>query len=399
MKILKLCLANPYKVENGISKLVINRTLELEKQGHEVTVVYFRVVYIASAKIREIRRESCGTSICLEVAFTRLVFLSLWGVIGLMKRLPLQCILSELLAREFGEYISEKSRMYDVCHFYHIRTIQLWKKISNRPGLVIDLIDSYTLNYENRLRQETNLVLKLLVMFELHQIRKIERKVDSYLSRRERVILLTVAQKDNLYINSKAVPKEVVPVGIQIEEGLSKRIKESHGLKVVFFGNLDYEPNVTACKVLAKVARRLSRQDISFTVGGRNVSRRLVRQLNKDGMTVVSPVRDMRSFVEEADIAALPMMSGSGMQSKMLEAIAWKCLVIATERVASPVGLVMGKEYIRAETVDEFTDAIRRVSEKKVDTHRIKMAALQRIEKFRWSRTVKELLDIYNRLI
>ena len=398
MRILKLCLSQPHRVGNGISKLVVNRTIELERRGHRVDVVYFKVLAGTKKDIRLRRRQSGGEDICLEIGLVRIIWVFVKRVWKLTGKIPVQCMLSAVYREVFGDYISFTSEQYDICHFYHLRTLGLWRCVGNSgPAVAIDLIDSYTLNYRNRLIAGENILLRWLIKLELLLIERIERNIDGWLSGSQRKVVLTVASRDSQLIDSGDITKAVVPVGIDMETGgrvLGLKAVDNR-LRVVFFGNLDYEPNITACKILAKVASLNKNTCVSFAVGGRNASRSLREMLRKEQIEVVSPVVDMESFVKGADIALLPMVSGSGMQSKILEAIVWNCIVIATKRVAEPLGLEEGKEYIRAEEAMEFSKAIDSVHRGEYEIEKIKKAAVRRVEAFKWSDTVDLLLGVY----
>lgn len=400
MKILKLCLGRPRTIGNGISKLVINRTRELERQGHEVDIAYFHLRLGLRRRVVESYRESGGKDICLEVGLGLVILVSASSLLRLAGKIPAQCLLSDTYGIIFGGVIREISEVYDVCHCYHLRTIGLWSFMSMKPALVIDLIDSYTLNYKNRLSYEQNWLLRCLVSLELAQIRYLEQNMHTWIRGRDNTVILTVAERDRTYVKCGNVSKFVVPVGIEL--GASARLEdretigESEKLDLVFFGNLDYEPNITACEMIADIASITKSSTARFRVGGKNASSRLCKRLYAQGVDVVSPVGEMKKFVEDADIAIFPMLSGSGMQSKILEAIAWGCLVIATERIASPLGLRENQEYIRAETAVEFAEVIEDIHRGAQDIDGIREAAFEKIKEFRWSETVDKLLAVYS---
>lgn len=401
MKVLKLCLVNPWAVGNGISKLIVNRTVELEKKDHSVDILYFKIVAGSKRELKTRHRASGGRDICLEVGILQVAQVACKRILFLLGRVPIQCIMSYIYEYVFGKHIKSISEKYEVCHFYHIRTLGLWRCVSQRPAIVIDLIDSYTLNYRNRLASTSCMLIKYLIRLELARIEKVERNIERWTTGREKEVVLTVAAKDSGYVSSSGIAKAIVPVGIDLpnrQERSSPR--EFNGkIEVVFFGNLNYEPNVTACKLLAEVASLTRDRCISYRVGGRNASLELVRRLKAEKIKVVSPVEDMKTFVSQADIAVLPMVSGSGMQSKILEAIAWNCLVVATQRVALPLSLEEGQQYIRAEDSREFAKSLIDILEGKFDIERIKAAATSRIAVFEWSRTVDTLLGVYRDMV
>ena len=121
MKILKICLSQSHRVGNGISKLVVNRTVELERRGCIVDVMYFKVVAGKRKEVCLRRRQSGGKDICLEIGLVRIFWVGIKGVWKMTGKIPVQCMLSAVYREVFGDYISGTSQQYDVCHFYHIR--------------------------------------------------------------------------------------------------------------------------------------------------------------------------------------------------------------------------------------------------------------------------------------
>ena len=150
-----------------------------------------------------------------------------------------------------------------------------------------------------------------------------------------------------------------------------------------------------ACELLEVISSLSYYGHVRFTVAGRNASMRLVRRMESIGINVVSPVGCMESCVRIHVAVILPMVSGSGMQSKLLEAIAWEKIVIATARVAEPLGLIDNIDYLKAESADEFGRRINELLEGCIDTNTIIRNARQKIKRLQWADTVSVLVCYY----
>ena len=103
----------------------------------------------------------------------------------------------------------------------------------------------------------------------------------------------------------------------------------------------------------------------------------------------------MKALVCAHDIVILPMQSGSGMQSKLLEAIAWNKLVFASKLVAEPLGLVEGEEYIRIESSSDLDDQLKAVACGEVRVSEITRRSSERLKVYSWDMTGRLLRDIY----
>ena len=267
--------------------------------------------------------------------------------------------------------------------------------------VVLDLIDSYALNLRSRDAEKN---LGVLMKNEYRRIVKAEQNIDMFASGcTGRIVYLTVSEKDNVEINAARGAKFVVPVGTDIDEQIGESTllnKRDNNISAVFFGNLNYGPNINAAKRLAEYKRDLDSTgyqlyNVRFTVAGRHASIRLRYHLRRSGIRVVSPVKDMKELVCAHDIVILPMQSGSGMQSKLLEAIAWKKLVLASKLVAEPLGLVEGQEYIRIESSSDLDNQLKAIVSGEVRADEMTRRCSERLNTYSWNRTGQLLRKIY----
>lgn len=401
MKILNACLSNPYRSTNGISKLILGRIRALEEYDQRVDSLFFTFSTTAIKRCEIIKSShSNGERICVRVGLLGiLIWLIKRSLSSEIRNYPIQSIISLFLAEKHAKQLLEIFSEYDVVHFYHIRLAGLWKlgdRIEGRSAVVVDLIDSYSLNYSSRLTAKRDFVSKRILEYELRRIVAIESGIDSYLP--ERGVLMTVAEKDMDYVRSDRWRREIVPVGVDMDEE-SSTSEIGNEVKCVFFGNLDYEPNIDACQQINEIARCLRSRgvnNIRFTIAGRNANR-YIRSLDRyENVSVVSPVKDMRELVEQHNVSLMPMVSGSGMQSKVLESIAWKRLVVATEKAAEPLDLRAGIDYIRIESIEHAVYVLQELATSELDVECYTRNASKRIEVYGWSKTARKLLSIYS---
>lgn len=398
-RVLFVCIANPESGAKGDAKLIKERCRALERMAYCIDIMYFRFQGAYGCEIEiERGKDRVGVDIVIRMGLLDLVGGFLRCFEGIRGE-PFQTWLSHAM------YCAAKNRVhyavssYECVHFYHIRSIGLWKCAGLSQHCIVDLIDSYTLNLSTRAELEKNFFKALLIREELKRIKRTESSIGSYVRSTKNTVFITVSGKDLEYISGKGINKSVVPVGIQINESEMVRDRDYSRLDCIFFGNLDYEPNVIACKVLLGVMSRLIAEglnkQISITVAGRNIDRRLRRDLCGLGIRVISPVKDMKSLVKSHNIAILPMFSGSGMQSKSLESIAWGCLVVGTQRAITPLGLMKGRDYIAVESEEAICTALSQILKGDWDTFSLRKNAFDHVKRFRWDDTCKQLTSLY----
>lgn len=403
MRVLKFCLTSPINGEKGDGKLVMGRIRGLKENEVTVDIAYFRVVLRGKASVRLFRdHRVSGMIIELQVPLAKVVC-GLWTSRKELLHTPIQTWLSYGYAASSYTMITRVLQSYNVVHFYHIRSAGLVCLARIQSLVILDLIDSYTLNLRSRNKERR---LGMLMRYEYMQILRAEKNIDMFAPEsRNNVAYLTVSHKDNAEVDTRIGRKFVVPVGTSIEGDMptDKTLdKGKRAVSAVFFGNMNYGPNKNAALRLAGYKRELEQMKnaqykIDITVAGRHAGGLLSYRLVRSGIDVVSPVKDMKELVCSHDIVILPMHSGSGMQSKLLEAIAWNKLVFASELAAEPLGLVEEKEYIRIESASDLDRKLRALASGELRVSEITRRASERLKGYSWNKTGELLRDIYTR--
>lgn len=134
---------------------------------------------------------------------------------------------------------------------------------------------------------------------------------------------------------------------------------------IVFWGRLDFEPNVDAlCWFAENVWPRLCgyRSDVRWQIIGKNPCRRVQTLRQLPGVELLGAVRDIRPYARRAAAVILPMRCGGGIKNKLLEAAALGRPIIASPHAVR--GLEMDKlrrPVLIARTAEEFATAVRRL--------------------------------------
>jgi glycosyltransferase involved in cell wall biosynthesis len=105
----------------------------------------------------------------------------------------------------------------------------------------------------------------------------------------------------------------------------------------VFWGRLDFEPNVDALTwFCTKVWPDLRREvpDARFTIIGYQPTPPVERLAELPGVTLMPDVEDLRAMVCQHALVALPMINGGGIKNKLLEAAAMGRPIVCTPRAA-----------------------------------------------------------------
>jgi glycosyltransferase involved in cell wall biosynthesis len=134
---------------------------------------------------------------------------------------------------------------------------------------------------------------------------------------------------------------------------------------IVFTGKMSYHANVAAAldlieRIMPLVWRQ--RPDARLTVVGQNPPPSL-RRAAGDRVTVTGTVGDLRPYLRRAAVAACPMRYGTGIQNKILEAMACGTPVVASTLACTALTAGPGDELLVAESHEALASAIVRLLE------------------------------------
>lgn len=199
----------------------------------------------------------------------------------------------------------------------------------------------------------------------------------------------------------------VVPNGVQVQP-----VQWCHEREplVVFTGAMSFPPNDVAARYLVrriwpKVISRLTQEagtaggaaHVRLAIVGADPSPRLRRICTSAGVEVTGRVEDITAWLRRARVAVAPMITGTGVKNKVLEACAAGCPVVATLRGAAGLpngpasGILVGRDTdrIARELTGLLLDAA---------TARALGSAAQAMvrRQFSWSQAAARMLDTLN---
>lgn len=146
----------------------------------------------------------------------------------------------------------------------------------------------------------------------------------------------------------------VVPNGI--DQSFFEQIDVAKEFDLVFVGNMSYAPNVDAAEYLAKeIMPKLS--NCTLLLAGANPHKRVLA-LQSDTIRISGWVKDIRHSYAQARIFIAPMRIGTGLQNKLLEAMALGIPCITTTLANNALGAVNNESICIADSVDDTKTAI-----------------------------------------
>ncbi len=136
---------------------------------------------------------------------------------------------------------------------------------------------------------------------------------------------------------------------------------------VGFIGGLDWQPNAEGVKwFLRSVWKKFVtiKNNSNFNLAGRNFPRRYY-DLKDTNLYIYGEIEDAQDFTYQNSIMIAPILSGSGMRIKIIEAMALGRTVVSTRIGAEGINYENNKNIFIADTAEEWIEILVRLSEDK----------------------------------
>ena len=151
---------------------------------------------------------------------------------------------------------------------------------------------------------------------------------------------------------------EVIPNGVDFEYFQpSAAAKE---FDIIFSGNMAYPPNINGAiylvkRVMPHVWKKIPSAKV--VIAGANPSQ-AVKHLQSDKVIVTGWVDDMREYYDKSCIFVAPMQIGTGLQNKVLEAMAMKLPCITSPLANDALNATEDKEVLVGHDPDSFAQHV-----------------------------------------
>jgi len=178
--------------------------------------------------------------------------------------------------------------------------------------------------------------------------------------------IVAVSANDRSLLQSLYNAKNISVINTGVDLEYFKYNEPGKETRFVFTGSMDWFANIDGIEYFIRDILPLINKtipDTSLDVVGRNPPKALKDQLStKEGkVNFTDFVDDIRPYVYQAGIYIIPLRVGGGTRLKVFEAMAMGCPMVSTTIGVEGLTLQEGKHYLRADTPEEFTDAVIRL--------------------------------------
>jgi sugar transferase (PEP-CTERM/EpsH1 system associated) len=388
MKILFVTPRFPYPLLRGDQFIPYHR-LRILSQRHEITLL---TLYHSAWELENIDRIRPYCKAIYPVHLPKWQSLINVGKGLFTSQLPLQACyyFSSKFQQQLDSILA--ANKFDVVHAFMMRIAPYFHHIHTPK--IIELIDSMQLNLERRVALES-FPKRLIFQKELRRVTHYERDLPNLFNN-----LVVVSEKDAQLIPSERV--KVIPFGIDTEF-FSLQKQPPIEPTLIFSGNMSYAPNIHAVKWFVELCLPIIQQtipDVKLLIAGANPTTEVRSLEQKKGVIVTGFVKSMPETLKKAKIAIAPMQSGSGMQSKILEAMASGLPIVTTTLGLGSLSANPDKEILIADSPEDFAKATITLLQNSDLARKIRNLARQFVvNKYSWEFSANQVENLYNHIM
>lgn len=271
----------------------------------------------------------------------------------LFNKLPLQ--VNYYYNKVLHNWVKNNIHNYDIVFCNHLRTAQY---IINYDSIkkVIDCVDAITMNLNNAINVSNNLFTKILLKTELKRVKKFEKEVYSKFDKK-----FIISNTDKEYLKKIGIRDLPVVINNYVRDlGYSEKV-QMNNREISFIGKMSTEPNVNAIRYFIKeiypyVKKHYS--DLVFNIIGGSPTEEIKKYGKLEGINVTGFVEDPAEILNRSKVVIAPMVSGSGIQNKIIEAMLLGKVVITTFHGAKGLKNLTGEELIICKNTEEFIEKL-----------------------------------------
>ncbi len=328
------------------------RLIQYLSQNHEITVIGIAQPAWTSRFVDDLR------PFCKEIHVVNLNRYSclLKSLLALPTRRPMSvAYFSSSPMKTLVRRLVHESE-FDLIHTEFIRAAPYTADLQGIPKL-FDAVDSLALAYERGWKIPRGSLSNRVIAFEEWL------KMRSYEPRILRAFNRVVVSSpiDQKYLASDSGPAiELLPNGVDQQYYYWDQ-QERDQNSIVFVGQMNYYVNEeSVLHFYRNIFHNIRKQNpkVRFSIVGADPKKTIRDLVKNPAVEVTGYVPDIRPYITKASVFVCPMVCGSGIQNKLLHAMAMGTPVVTTSLAIQALGVKNGEHILVADEPKQFADAV-----------------------------------------
>ena len=356
MKILQICNKPPLPPVDGgcIAMNAITEGLLEEKHSVRVFSIAtdkhpFLPEQIDKTYLKETEFESIyiDTSIKIPEAFMNLFSKESYNI----KR-----FYSPLFEKKLVEIL--KKETFDIIHLESLYITPYLATIRKYSNAKI-ILRAHNVEHEiwSRLAENTNHPLKSLYLGLLSK--RLESYESQMINKVDGIAAITDVDAMHFKEMGAEIPIVSIPLSIKTKESIPTG-NEADPLSIFYLGSFDWLPNREGIKwFLNKIWPHLSEHHpgLKLYIAGRNMPPAM-KKIDLKNVEITGEVENAADFMLSKSVMIVPLLSGSGIRVKIIEAMSLGKTIISTDTGAEGINYTDGENILIANTPLEFAKGI-----------------------------------------
>ncbi|MNJ84980.1 Glycosyl transferases group 1 [compost metagenome] len=337
----------PYPLEKGDKLRAFYQLKELSKE-YNVTLICTSDIPVSKEHL-QIVNQFCTQIHIFHLSKPGLLFQLCFSLFE-SKPFQVQYFYRKSIHRKIKKIIAELQPKHIYCQL--IRVAEYVKNEHLIPK-TLDYMDALSKGMERRIQTEPR-YKKWFYRLESKRLKQYERRIFDYFENKT-----IISEQDRKLIfhpeNKKMI---VVPNGI--DDSFFETLPIEKDYDLVFTGNFSYAPNIEAAICLAEeILPKVHQKGIPcrLLLSGANPVKKVL-DLQSEFIHVTGWVDDIRTSYQRSRLFVAPLFIGTGLQNKLLEAMASGLPCITTSLSNNALGGVNYENILLAEDIPTFVEKI-----------------------------------------
>lgn len=377
----------PYPLDKGDKLRSYHQIKELSKECE------VHLVSLTNKSISE-KNKSELDNICKSVSVFKLNILQsgLSLVKALFNKKPFQVAL--FYNKNIHSSIKKTIREINPDHIYCqlIRCAEYVKEEYDIPK-TIDYMDVLSKGIERRI-STSPFYLKKILKTEAERLKIYENIMYEYFD--NHAIISSQDQELIYHVSRENI--EIIPNGIDTHFfSPNKKIEKKYTL--LFNGNMQYQPNVKSAIYIVNHILPLVQEkypEVTLLISGTSPTNE-VQELASDSVVVSGWMDDIRDAYNQASIFIAPMQIGTGLQNKLLEAMAMELPCVTSKLANNALNAAPNEEILIGNSKEEYAKLIIQLIENTKEKIELGKKGQSYVRNnFNWTSSTKKLIKSMN---
>jgi len=372
----------PFPLDKG-DKLRAHHQVKELSQHFSVTLVTLSDKHITNTQIAAVQGICSKLVICHLSRFSKF-----WNMfLRFVKIEPLQVgyFYRRKIKKRIDLLIAEKNFRHIYCQL--IRTAEYVKNVHHIPK-TIDFMDALSTGIQRQIKLQP-FYKKWIYQLEAKRLSKYEQYIFDYFENKT----IISKQDKRLIRHPEKSLIHVVPNGI--DESFFAPLEKTNEFDFVFIGNMSYPPNIEAVQfIIDKIMPHFKNSKLLISGASPSSSILELAKTNQN-VSITGWVDDIRTSYVKGQIFVAPMMIGTGMQNKLLEAMALGIPCVTTSLANNAITATHEKEIMVGENEEELVRCIQILRDDSHFSQQLGMAGSSFVKQhYSWEKSTNKLLKM-----